>query len=267
MLAIPACSGSENGWNWQRQKSIQTSEVHSDATKPIKAIDRKVDNFYKSQFEELMIRAGYLRALPTLKLTIHDEWHPNPEAIVQKLLDHPEEAIKILEGCDRFWRTSFDDYPIPADAEIRPWTAKALRTRLQNRSMNGVQIHLVDDNIAVITEACGGGNYNYHYTLYLYQEKQNKITIEPINTPDYNTDTGTIISDNTNINYGAGVIRYDPKTYLFTHYLKYGGSGACGKLTTYRLRNNRFVIQEVREESTCPFLNPLLPEELPLIYP
>lgn len=275
LVVCSACGGSGNSWSWRRRQSIQSFRFSSANLEQIAQVEEKAKEIYLSQAEKILL-ATNLKALPTLRETITQEWRPNPEAIVETIIEHPKEAFKLLEGCDRHWRIvqaehlDYPLYPIPADTQIPPWTAESLHSLTKNRTLADILIAPINANTALITNICGGGGaYNLVQANYLYREESDGITIEPIATPEYDIKAKTIISDNININNDSSVLNYNSETQTSSRFQKYRGSGGCGKLTTYRFQNNHFVIQEVREEPNCGNFSESVssPEQFPRIYP
>ncbi|MEM8640621.1 MAG: DUF1176 domain-containing protein [Cyanobacteria bacterium P01_G01_bin.54] len=283
LTVCPACNRFHKGW-WQQQ-SIQELTVYSDGTEQLDLALQQVNDLYWS-YAAVIQQAAELRTVETLKLSLEDEQHSNPEAIVQKLIAYPEETLKILVGCYTHW---FQDdileqleqingdgeylLPEPENQGIKrrqwpvfldPWT--------QDQSMERVRIHQVNKNTAVILDLCGsGGAYNLVYATYLYREQQDGITITPLVTPEYDVEKKAIVTPEglrSNVNNDAGFMGYDPATGLFMRFRKYRGVGDCGKVTRYRLVGDRMVIQEVREDPNCG-LNDLIVslEQFPRIYP
>ncbi|NEO85115.1 MAG: DUF1176 domain-containing protein [Spirulina sp. SIO3F2] len=270
-VACSACSNSGNAWVWWHRQSIQSFRFYPANINQIAQVEEQAKEIYLSQADEILLAAN-LKALPTLWKTITQEWRPNPEAIVEKLIEHPEETFKIEEGCDNHWRLLTVDYPlypIPAEQEIPPWTAELLHSRTKNRSLEEVLIAPINVNTALITNICGGGGaYNLVQAIYLYREKADGITIEPIATPEYDVETKTIITNNININNDSGVLNYDPETQTSSRFRKYRGMGDCGKFTVYRFQGDRFVIKEVREDPVCELDDPIVSlHQFPRIYP
>jgi len=123
---------------------------------------------------------------------------------------------------------------------------------------NGFDIMVGDTRLIVVP--CGiGGAYNFPYALYVGYD----VIVERLSFPDIREDKPSTVSTAYNIDF-------DPKTKIFTSFMRGRGIGDCGLWYKWKLADAgapALVLLEVRRKDDCDENDMGGPQNFPLIWP
>jgi hypothetical protein len=161
---------------------------------------------------------------------------PKNREILQKLVKHQEQTLKVFQICGSTgnFSNNFD------------WKT-LYHSQFWKR---------VDDSYLVLL-ICSTSTSNRRFVTFLYSEKKGKAQFKPLKLTRFKRqDDGTIQQFDSNVGIGRTFPNnshwFDPSTEQLRIWTRLGGgSELCGTKGTYQLKDSNFVLQEFTARFEC----------------
>ena len=248
---LAACRGSD-----QSSPQSQSDKTPSAPSQPTEV--SRVETQKSEDPIERLQQEAYSTALDNLELA--SEQSPDAESVIQSLIEHPNIAYEMFDGCSNYWR----DIEPPGDLSEKEWNRSILLDHYESfpSLSQHTRIYPITSEKYLVIITCWFGPYWKATANYIYQETGNTPQITSLILPTYDQKTEQVVLSQSNINYG--VQNYDQEKHELTLVYKYRGIGDCGLRATYLLENDELTLTECkgpwRSTSKPPIV--ILPQNL-----
>jgi len=199
--------------------------------------------------------AAYSIALEQLMLV--SLRYPNAEPVIQSLVNHADQTFEMFDGCLNYWT----DFGPPNGQDGEDWKRNKNLTHRKHfsdsvgyaqaypQSTKYTHVYAVAPEKHLVVLTCWMGPYWTVTANYLYDETQDTPQVKPLVLPVYDSETGEVIANTSNLHHGFQ--RYDEESGTLQLSHRFTGIGDCGYGATYSLENDEFVLKRFAEKRAC----------------